>query len=59
MRIHSFIPVQEAFQIEHSAGYKPFYSLVHIRIRSAQIGFNCKCIGVSIQRCIEIQVISL
>ena len=59
MRIGSIVPIQEAFHVNHITGLQCFNSFVDISVFVAQIGFYCKGKCFTIDRCIEIQIISL
>ena len=58
MRLRSFVPVQETFQIDSVACLEFLHCLVNVSVRSAQIGFHYECVGLAVLGSVEVQIVS-
>ena len=58
MGVGAFVPVQVAVQIYHITDFQFFDLLIDIGIRTAQIGFYGKAVGLTIQGNVEIKIIA-
>ncbi len=56
MGIHAVVPVEEALHIHGLADLQSLYSLVHIGVGAAQIGFHGEGICIAVQGDIEVKV---
>ena len=58
MRVYAVVPVEEAFHVDNFADLEVLYCGVNFSGAVAEVGFNCECVGLTVERYVEVEVVA-
>ena len=58
VRVYAVVPVEEAFHVDNFADLEVLYCGVNFSGAVAEVGFNCECVGLTVERYVEVEVVA-